>query len=326
MKRLIAEFEKQSFVQMVFPHEKTDWYEYLEEARICFKDIITTITKYQKVLLVCADIKEAQKYITSENVVFVEYETNDTWARDISAITVEESEKRFLYDFTFNAWGGKFESSLDNTMSKVIQKVYQCEIQTIPFILEGGAIESNGKGVLLTTAECMLNPNRNSLDESEITQKLKEIFGLKKVLYLRNGYLAGDDTDSHIDTLARFVDHKTIMYVRCKDKNDEHYQALYAMEKELEYIAQENGFDLIALPFCDPIYYQGERLPATYANFLIINGAVLVPTYGVKQDKEALEVFERFFHDRDVIGVDCSVLIRQHGSLHCVTMQFHCVN
>jgi agmatine/peptidylarginine deiminase len=157
----------------------------------------------------------------------------------------------------------------------------------------------------------------------DTTQKLKNYFGAKEILYLNHGYLAGDDTDSHIDTLARFVSNNTIMYITCNDKNDEHYEELKKMEEELKAIAKKYAFELIALPFCDALYYDNERLPATYANFLMLNEAVLVPTYGGQQDKEALEIFKNFFTNKEVIGIDCSVLVRQHGSLHCVTMQFH---
>ncbi len=323
MVRLIAEFEQQRFVQMVFPHQKTDWAEYLEEARQNFVNIVDVIRKYEKVLLVCADVEEAKRYFDSlKNIDFVEYESDDTWARDISAISVEENGEVVLYDFNFNAWGGKFAYAKDNALSRSIAAHYPHKMRSCDFILEGGGIETNGRGVLLTTAACMLNPNRNALDERTTTQKLKEFFGLDRVLYLRHGYLAGDDTDSHIDTLARFVDEKTIMYVKCDDATDEHYAELAKMEAELETIARKHDFMLVPLPFCDPIHYDGERLPATYANFLMINGAVLVPVYGVRQDETALQIFREFFRDRDVIAVDCSVLIRQHGSLHCVTMNF----
>lgn len=308
---------------MIFPHEKTDWAEYLEEARSNFVAIVEAIRKYEKVLLVCADVKEAQRYFANgNNIEFVEYETDDTWARDISAISVEEDGEVVLYDFRFNAWGGKFEYAKDDALTRSIASHYPSRVRSIDFILEGGGIETNGKGVLLTTDACMLNPNRNALDEQTTTRKLKEFFALDSVLYLRHGYLAGDDTDSHIDTLARFVDERTIMYVKCDDETDEHYEELAKMEAELQAIAKAYDFRLIALPFCDPIHYDGERLPATYANFLLINGAVLVPVYGVRQDDAALQVFREFFADRDVIAVDCSVLIRQHGSLHCVTMHF----
>jgi agmatine/peptidylarginine deiminase len=325
MKRLIAEFEEQSFTQIIFPHKNTDWNCCLEEARENFINIINAIIKYQKCLVVCADIEETKNYFEkNDNLYFVEYETNDCWARDTSALSVEENGDIKLLDFTFNGWGRKFEANKDNLLTKNISKYYSKPIETIDFILEGGGVESNGIDAILTTSECMLNKNRNtSLDSTQITQKLNEYFGATRLHYLDHGYLAGDDTDSHIDTLARFIDHKTIMYVGTpKDKNDEHFNELNKMEDELKAIALENNYDLISLPFCEPLYNEDERLPATYANFLFINGAVLVPTYGVAQDKDALKIFEDFFKDRNIIGIDCSTLIKQHGSLHCVTMNF----
>jgi agmatine deiminase len=319
-----GEFEKQSFVQIIFPHAKSDWVDYLEDARKNFVNIIKAIAKYERCLVICDEIKLVQNYFDeNEHIEYVQFQTNDTWARDCSAISILENGKKKLLDFTFTGWGGKFEASLDNRLSQTLAPYYKTPMQTVDFILEGGAIESNSKGLLLTTSECMLNPNRNrSYTKEQTTQLLKEQFGASDILYLDHGYLAGDDTDSHIDTLARFVDEKTIMYIRCEDENDEHYKALNQMERQLQEFALEYGLNLIALPFADALYYDNERVPATYANFLIINGAVLVPTYGVKQDQQALEIFKDFFQNRDVIGIDCSVLIRQHGSLHCVTMQF----
>ena len=323
----MAEFEKHDFIQMVFPHEKTDWHEYLEEARQNFVAIVEAIRKYEKVLLVCADVEEAKRYFLDRSgIVFVKYESDDTWARDSSAVSVEENGKTVLYDFVFNAWGGKFDAEKDNAMTQALKKYYTCDVKKEDFILEGGGIETNGRGILLTTSACMLNQNRNKMEAKEVTERLRRYFGVKDIVYLQNGYLLGDDTDSHIDTLARFVDEKTIMYVRCEEKSDEHYEALYAMEQELKELTKVYDFQLIPLPFCDPLFYKGERLPATYANFLMINGAVVVPIYGVKQDQKAFAVFRSFFQDRDVVGVDCSVLVRQHGSLHCVTMQMHCEN
>jgi len=319
-KRLIAEFEKQSFTQIIFPHEKTDWVEYLKEAEKTFINIINAIIKYQKCLVVCYDINAVKKHFKeNKNLSFVKYETDDTWARDCSALCVEDNLKVKLLDFTFNGWGSKFEASKDNAMTKNINK----DVTTHDFVLEGGAIESNGVDTILTTSQCMLNKNRNAeLDSIQITKKLNSFFGATKILYLNHGYLAGDDTDSHIDTLARFIDTSTIMYVKCEDEKDEHFSELRLMEKELETIAKENEYRLIALPMTDAIYYDAERLPATYANFLFVNGAVLVPTYGVKQDEIALAIFRDTFKEKDIVEIDCSVLIRQHGSLHCVTMNF----
>ena len=324
MKRLIAEFEAQSFTQIIFPHAKTDWAKYLNEVQTTFTNIINSVALYQPCLVVCAD-KEYVKSLFSnhKNLYFVEYLTDDTWARDCSTLSIEEDEVIKLLDFEFTAWGGKFESSRDNKMSQAISSCYSTEVLNVEFTLEGGAIESNGRGTILTTSTCINNSNRNStLNVASREKRLKELLGAKELLYLKHGYLSGDDTDSHIDTLARFIDSNVVMYVQCEDKNDEHYAQLKLMEKELLEIALKHNYRLIPLPLPTPLYYNGERLPATYANFLFVNGAVLVPTYRVKEDEEALKIFRETFKEREVVGVECSVLVRQHGSLHCVSMNF----
>ncbi|WP_434581008.1 agmatine deiminase family protein [Sulfurimonas sp. NW15] len=327
-KRLIAEFEEQSFTQIIFPHADTDWADYLEDAQNTFVSIINAIRKYQKCLVVAYDTDAVRKYFSdTDNLEFVHCVTDDTWARDCSALSVKTANKTALLDFSFNGWGNKFDAKKDNLMTqKIAHKYLPCKVEKIDFVLEGGAVESNGAGILLTTAACMHNKNRNpQFTAKEITKKLQEFFGAEQILYLHHGYLAGDDTDSHIDTLARFTDENTIMYVKCDDTNDEHYHELKLMEEELQHLAKTHDFKLVSLPMCDAIYFEKERLPATYANFLFVNGAVLVPVYGVSQDKEALAIFKKTFPDRDVVAIDCSVLIRQHGSLHCVTMNF-CVS
>ncbi|ABB43659.1 Porphyromonas-type peptidyl-arginine deiminase [Sulfurimonas denitrificans DSM 1251] len=324
MKRFIAEFEEQSFTQIIFPHVNSDWVEYLSEAEETFENIIKEIIKYQKCLVVSADVQDVKRrFEPNKNLYFVEYETNDTWARDCSALCIENGSNVELLDFTFTGWGGKFEASKDNVMSKEIAHSYSKKLKTIDLILEGGGVESNGVNTILTTSECMLNKNRNSsLKKEQMTQILKDEFGMSKILYLNHGYLAGDDTDSHVDTLARFVDEKTIMYVKCEDKNDEHYKELKLMEDELKVFAKDEGFKLIALPMSEACYFDNERLPATYANFLFVNGAVLVPIYGVKEDEEALKIFKDTFPTKDIVPINCFTLIKQHGSLHCVTMNF----
>ncbi len=324
-KRLIAEFEPQAFTQIIFPHAQTDWAEYLDEAQKTFVNIINAIRKYQKCLVVAYNIKEVKKHFLNEdNLEFVKYTTDDTWARDCSALSLEENDKIILLDFIFNGWGNKFAAHKDNKMTQnITHKYLTCKLKTLDFVLEGGAIESNGRGTILTTAQCMLNENRNPhYNTAKITQKLKEFFGAKHILYLNHGYLAGDDTDSHIDTLARFIDEKTIMYVTCNNKDDEHYNELKLMEEELQILSKEHNLQLVPIPMCDALYFEGQRLPATYANFLFVNGAVLVPIYGVSQDEQAIEIFRKTFPSREIVAIDCSVLIRQHGSLHCVTMNF----
>ena len=324
MKCLIGEFEEQSFTQIIFPHENTDWICCLEEAQTTFQNIIKAIIKYQKCLVVCADIDDVKsRFDKDDNLFFVEYESDDCWARDTSALCVNNGKRVKLLNFTFNGWGDKFDALKDDAMTKNIEHLYKTKAKKIDFILEGGAVESNGIDTILTTSKCMLNKNRNtSLDAIKITQELHRYLGATKILYLNYGYLSGDDTDSHIDTLARFISKDTIMYLKCEDENDEHFLELEMMEKELFIFAAEHNFKLISLPMSDALYFEEKRLPATYANFLFVNGAVLVPTYGVRQDEDALQIFREIFDDRDIIPIDCRTLIKQHGSLHCVTMNF----
>ena len=297
---------------MIFPHKNSDWAEYLHEAEQTFVNIINAIIRFEPCLVVCYDILHVRSFFKENpNLHFIEYKTDDTWARDCSTIMVVEDGRAVLLDFIFNGWGGKFDASRDNAMNSAISTC-----KSVDFVLEGGAIESNGDGVVLTTSQCLKNPNRNP--NIDVESFLKKVLHVRDIIFLNYGYLAGDDTDSHIDTLARFVDKDTIMYLTCKNQKDEHYQHLRLMQKELK----KTAFKLIELPMTEPIYYDGERVPATYANFLMINGAVLVPVYNDKHDEEALKIFRKTFSDREVIGIDCSVLIRQHGSLHCVSMHY----
>lgn len=331
IRRLPAEWEPQSAVQLTFPHKNTDWAEVLDEVLPCFAQIAETISRFEKVLIVCRDtasIKRLLKNAVQKNLIFFECDSNDTWARDHGGITIFENGKSLVFDFVFNGWGLKFPADKDNVISRTMYNkgVFNCGMQHGGIVLEGGGIESDGQGTLLTTAECMLSPNRNPhLNKAGIEAQLKSLFGLDRVLWLHHGYLAGDDTDSHIDTLARFCDRDTIAYIKCPDPDDEHFEALRSMEAELQTFRKKDGapYRLIPLPWPEACFNAaGQRLPATYANFLIINKAVLVPTYRVPQDAGALEVFRSIFPEREIIGIDCRSLILQHGSLHCVTMQY----
>lgn len=326
---LFAEWEKQEFVQLVFPHENTDWIDYLEEAINTFVIIAKSIAKYQKCLIIANNLIYVKSLFSNKNnLTFVKINSDDTWSRDFGGITVNDNGKKVILDFKYNAWGKKFAYKLDNQITmqmklKGLLKGYYHK--SVPFVLEGGAIESNGSGIIMTTKQCLMEKNRNpTFSQNSIEKRLLEYFGASKILWLNSGYLEGDDTDSHIDTLARFVAKDTIVYQSCDDKVDVHYKALKKMENELSLFKQLDGtsFKLIALPWIEAKYDEDERLPATYANFLIINGAVLVPTYNDKNDEKALNIFRQIFPSRDIIGIDCQTLIRQHGSLHCVTMQY----
>ena len=330
MVRLPAQWEKQNFVQLVFPHENTDWNEYLDEAISTFVNIASSIRKYQKCLIIAKNLKYIKSLFPNKtNLLFIKLDSDDTWSRDFGGITIWENGKYKILDFQFNAWGKKFDYKKDNLITtklkhKGIFKQYLH--QTIPFVLEGGSIDSNGDNILLTTTKCLLEKNRNpKLKKHQIENRLKQYFGLDKILWLNYGALVGDDTDSHIDTLARFVSKDTIVYQSCDDKNDEHYTELKQMENELKKFKDTHNkpFKLIPLPWIEAKYYKNERLPATYANFLIINKAVLVPIYNDKNDIKTINIFKKLFPNRDIIPIDCTTLIKQHGSLHCVTMQYY---
>lgn len=301
----------------------------MNEAIDTFVNIAKTIQKYQKVLIVANELNKTKAlFKNKKNLTFVKINCNDTWARDFGGITVEENEKLTILDFKFNAWGKKFPFKLDNQITKQLKLkgiLKQYKHKAIPFVLEGGAIDTNGQGILLTTSKCLLEKNRNPhLMQSTIDKELRNQLGVQKILWLGNGTLIGDDTDSHIDTLARFVNKNTIVYQSCDDTNDEHYEELKNMEAELKNFLNIDGtkFNLIALPWIEAKYHNNERLPATYVNFLFINGAILVPTYNDKNDKKCLDIFKQLFPKKDIIGIDCTTLIKQHGSLHCVTMQY----
>lgn len=330
---LPAEWAPQSGIQLTWPHAGTDWAHMLTEVQACFAAIAREIAQRELLLIVTPEPEEVKKQISAtvnmQNVRFMECETNDTWARDHGAITMLDSEGTSLLDFMFNGWGLKFASDKDNLITRQAVEsdfLNGRYVNRLGFILEGGSIESDGLGTLLTTSECLLSPNRNGqMSRDEIDEYICSVFHLKQVLWLDHGYLAGDDTDSHVDTLARLCSPDTIAYVQCTDTQDEHYEALHQMEEQLKTFRTLNGnpYRLLALPMVDKIEEEGERLPATYANFLIMNDAVLYPTYRQPEnDQRAKEVLQEAFPEYEIVGIDCRALIKQHGSLHCVTMQY----
>lgn len=317
---------------ITWPHCESDWAPMLEDVTRTFLAISKEILRREKLLALVPPGLDITPLFTEEeqkNLIRVEISSNDTWARDHGPITLFRDGSPVVADFGFNGWGLKFAADRDNLIngqlfSKGIFHPSATYQNRLNFILEGGSLESDGEGTLLTTSACLLAPNRNQpMTQQEIEEALKEMLGIARVLWLNHGYLAGDDTDSHVDTLARFCDPRTIAYVKCDEVADEHYEALSAMEQELRDFVTVTGepYRLVPLPMADAVYSEGERLPATYANFLILNNAVLIPFYGTGKDEIARHQLQQAFPDREVIGVDCSPLIRQHGSLHCVTMQ-----
>jgi agmatine deiminase len=329
-----AEWHQQRAVQLTWPHANSDWNYLLEDVEKCFFEIAKSISSRQELIIVCQNCEElASKFdgIPGQQISFFEIESNDTWARDHGGITIFKDGKPIVYDFCFNGWGMKFAACHDNQITRKLHNGgafgdYGYSNMKF-FVLEGGSIESDGMGTILTTEECLLSQNRNdSLSKPDIEKCLKQFLGAERILWLKNGYLAGDDTNSHIDTLARFCSPDTIAYVKCSDETDEHFEALKKMEDELKAFTQTNGepYRLIELPMTPAIFDPEDhhRLPATYANFLIINEAVLFPVYNCETDSVAIKKIMSAFPDRQIVPIDCSVLIRQHGSLHCVTMQY----
>lgn len=328
-----AEWQKQSAVQLTWPHDGTDWADMLDEVLPCFISIAREVLKRESLIIVCKDSSEVLENLGSinvQNLFLFELPSDDTWARDHGPISIFKNGKPCLLDFTFNGWGNKFYAENDNRITNLLYRknIFNPEvgyISRMPFVLEGGSVESDGKGTLLTTEQCLLAPNRNQpLNKEEIEIYLKDSLGIEQVLWLKNGYLAGDDTDGHIDMLARFCNPETIAYVCANNISDEHTMALRRMEEELQKFRTLSGepYRLIKLPMAEPVFHEGKRLPASYANFLIINDAVLMPFYDSELDEVAKAQISLAFPDREIIGIDCLPLIKQHGSLHCLTMQY----
>ena len=334
--RLPAEWEKQGFVQLTWPHEDTAWYE-LPKVLDCYVEVAKAITRYEPLLIVCRNKAEckadmaARGYSPAPDIRFVEAPVNDTWARDHGAISVfgDQGEK-CIEDFVFNGWGLKFGADLDNQITRNIYRAgaFAEDVRYLdmrPFVLEGGSIDTDGVGTLLATSECLCSLNRNEyLTREEIEERLKNAFGLERILWVEHGGISGDDTDSHIDILARFCSPDTIAYTACDNPADENYGPLKAMEEQLKSFRTLDGeaYRLIPLPLPEPLYLDDYRLPASYANFLIVNGAVLMPGAGSELDKKAAGQLQKAFPDRKIEIIDCRALLSGHGGLHCITMNY----
>ncbi len=339
--RLPAEWEDTAAVIIAWPHCDTDWAYMLDDVCVCYQTLTRTLLRYDIPTIIVTpepeNVKTALNDIASSSKLAIfKCNTNDTWARDFGVITtISATGAPIVNDFKFNGWGLKFAANYDNLITSTMctAGIFDRLFDTKPaynnclgFVLEGGSIESDGNGTLMTTSRCLLSPNRNGdLSQDDIVARLKNFFGISRILWVDYGELAGDDTDAHIDTLARFAPNDTIVFCGCDNPHDEHYASLSAMAEQLATFTTTSGkpYKLVPLPLPDPIYDEdGERLPATYANFLVTSTCVLMPTYAQPdKDRVAAELLSQIFANRDVIGIDCRALIRQHGSLHCITMQ-----
>lgn len=339
---LPAEWEEQSGIQLTWPHKKTDWQPHLAEIEDTFLKLAEAIASRERLIIATPHPKELRKTLVAKipaacqhNISVYCCPSNDTWARDHGAITTVKqtpnspNQNCRLFDFKFNGWGEKFASTKDNAITRTLYKqgVFNGElIDCEDFVLEGGSIESDGKGTIMTTSSCLLAPHRNQpMTKEDIERQLLHRLYAKRVIWIDHGHLIGDDTDGHIDTIARYAPNDTIIYVGCDDKSDPQYGDFQGLEKQLKGLRTLSGkpYNLVKLPMPQPIFDQRERLPATYANFLVINGAVIVPTYHQPDaDSQALSLVGNVFPDREIIGIDANTIIRQHGSIHCLTMQF----
>lgn len=314
MIKTFAEWEKQDYLLLSLPHENSDWRPYLNEILDAYEDLIRAIVPYQKIILIAPQKSDFKRFKKFCNIKFIQIPTNDTWIRDYGAIDIMRDREKISLDFKFNAWGGKFEANLDNKVNLELFKHLKNKLKTINLELEGGSIDFNGTGCMLTTTQCLLNPNRAHTNKNELEKKLKDIFGLERIIWLDHGFILGDDTDSHVDTLARFVNENTIVYSACDDEKDLHFSELKSMEDELK----KTGFKLVPLFIPRAIFYKNRRLGATYCNFIFINNALILPSYGdEKYDEMAKENLQSVIKNRDIIQVRSEVFLRQNGSLHC---------
>lgn len=321
--RLPAEWETQWGIQLTWPHRETDWAPMLSEILVTYHEMAREIARRERLIIV------APEGAATDCVRFV-CPTDDTWARDHGFLTLtDDCGHHRLLDFRFNGWGEKFPASQDNAINRrmweagIVEGEYH---DCLDFVLEGGSIESDGRGTIFTTTGCLMAPHRNQpLTREQIENRLKQELYADRIVWIEHGQLTGDDTDGHIDTLVRICPNDTLLYMGCDDPQDEQYHELRLMEQQLRELRTLEGrpYRLMKLPMPRPIYDGPDRLPATYANFLILNGAVLCPTYGQPDlDGEAIRIIGEAFPDRETVAIDSRCIIRQHGSIHCCTMQF----
>lgn len=334
MRKFLPEWTPQESVLMALPNINTDWAYIIDEARAQYGRIIDSLTSEGvRVVLVCDDADKTRELLHDVDHNLVSYIVtpyNDTWTRDYGPLTVIKDDRLRALDFGFNGWGLKFASDRDNLVNLHLNEmgafnkgVYRNERA---FVLEGGSVDTDGAGTVLTTTRCLCSPNRNGgLSKDEVTRKLHETLGAEHVLFLDYGALEGDDTDSHVDTLARLAPGNIIIFTGCRDMDDPQFEELLRMRAQLTMFRNVEGdpYNLIELPLPEAIYDEdGNRLPATYANYLVTDKVVFMPTYNQPaNDVLAMQTIRIAFPEHKVVGIDCTTLIKQHGSLHCATMQ-----
>lgn len=338
-RRFPSEWEKQDGILLCFPHNGNDWPGKYEAIQWAFVEFIKKISLFESVYLVVANeklqAKVTQMLTTAEvdlkAVSFIIHKTNRSWMRDSGPIVVQNGLKREVLDFNFNGWAKYKNFQLDKWVPSIIAKFLEVPITQVtykgkPVILEGGAIDVNGKGTLITSEECLLHPTvqvRNAgFTKKDYEAIFKEYLGVTNVIWVNNG-IEGDDTHGHIDDLCRFVNEDTIITVVETDTKDANYKVLQENLKILQNAKLENGKapKIVTLPMPKKLVFDGIRIPASYANFLILNSCVLVPTFNDANDRIALNILADCFPDREIIGISAIDLIWGFGTLHCLSQQ-----
>ncbi len=333
--RLCAEWEPQSGTMIAWPHESTDWGPILEAVENVYVELAHQITRGQDLLVCCYDARHQNAIgsllsaagIDQSRMHFCEVRYNDTWIRDYGPVCVDAGGHVELHDFRFDGWGGKFAASQDNLVTREVHRQGYFPHTPLHFhdwVLEGGSIDGDGQRALLTTRTALLDTRRNpGITEAQVEAGFANLFGVQTVLWVDQVVLAGDDTDGHIDTLARFCDASTIAYTASADRKDSQYASLRQMENLLQSLRQADGspYRLVPLGLPAPRYDRdGQRLPVNYANFVITNAAVLMPLYNDPADAAARAALQRCFPGREIVGIDSLPLIQEAGSLHCATL------
>lgn len=330
-----AEWEPHRATWLAWPHNLETWPDQLELVKEIWAQMVRALSPAEEVRLLVNDEREQGEAIgrltragaAMERVSIYRIPTVDVWIRDYGPtfLTGKEGKKGLAFnDWIFNAWGRKYESYIeDDGVCKQIVEFLRLPVFAQDIVLEGGSIDVNGCGTCLTTEQCLLSPNRNPhLSRNEIEKTLRENLGVDHFIWLREG-IVGDDTDGHVDDIARFVDPTTVVCALEEDPRDENYAVLRENHERLQAARDQDGGKLTVVPLPMPgeVAYEGARLPASYANFYIANGVVLVPTYNHPNDRMALGILGELFPGRKVLGIPCEALVAGLGAIHCVTQQ-----
>lgn len=322
---LLPEWAEQEAVILAWPHPGTDWADNLEAAQQTYLTLIEAINNaHAVVLLLCdeSEISHVKKLLAPHSkVLIMPAQYNDTWVRDYGFLTVTDQQYNYPVSFTFNGWGQKFDATLDNQVNQSLAQLCQQTLIVNPTVLEGGALEIDENQHLLTTASCLYNPKRNgNMSEQAYRRIFEEFLGAKTVSIFKHGHLEGDDTDGHIDTLARFTPLMGVVLQGAENRpQDPHFAELFKLQYEVSQALPKHTIYSLPLPFMVNEY--GDRLPASYANYLILNQHILLPIYGHDEDARAISIVQNAYPNYTVVPILCASLVHQFGSLHCISMQ-----